>query len=224
MNMKPTREKDNATIEPGIEPLIEQIKIGQMDNFAYLIACPRTGKAALVDPAFEASRLLARVDELNLELEYILVTHGHFDHIGGNSDIRSGTGARMVAHSSARYELDLTVEHDETLMVGQVPVRCLHTPGHLYDSLCFVVADRAIITGDTLFVGECGRTDLPGADTRALHHSFFEVLVKLPDHLIVYPGHDYGPRPTSTMGQEKATNYTLEPRSVEDFVRFMAEP
>ena len=208
----------------GPEPYIEQVKVGGMDNFAYLIGCPGTGKAALVDPAFEASRLLARVGELDLELEYILVTHGHFDHIGGNSSIRKETGAKVVAHESARYEVDLKVKHEQVLKVGRVPVRCLHTPGHLYDSLCFVVDDGAIITGDTLFVGECGRTDLPGADPRTLHRSFFEILVELPDHLAVYPGHDYGPRPTSTMGEEKRTNYTLKPRSVEEFVKFMAEP
>ncbi len=217
--MNPPSEEETTRIEP----LIEQIKVGG-DNFAYLIGCPETRRAALVDPAFETSRLLACVRDLGLELEHIFVTHGHFDHIGGNSAIRTETGAKVVAHTSARYEVDLSVDHGETVMVGHVPVECLHTPGHLYDSLCFVVAGRAIMTGDTLFVGECGRTDLPGADPRALHHSFFSILVNLPDHLVVYPGHDYGPRPTSTLGEEKRTNYTLEPREVEDFVRFMAEP
>ncbi len=205
-------------------PLIDQMKVGHMENYAYIIGCPITRVAALVDPAFETNRLLARLDGLGLKLEYILCTHGHSDHIGGNLILKGATGARIVAHDSATHAVDLKVGHDEIIKVGKLPIRCLHTPGHSPDGLCFVVAETAVITGDTLFVGECGRTDLPGSDPRALYNSFFKVLVNLPDELIVYPGHDYGSRPHSTMGLEKKTNYTLEPRTLEDFVKFMAEP
>jgi glyoxylase-like metal-dependent hydrolase (beta-lactamase superfamily II) len=102
-------------------------------------------------------------------------------------------------------------------------VKVIHTPGHTRDSVCFLV-EKKLFTGDTLFVGECGRTDMPGSDAGALFESLFTRLMKLPDDTEVYPGHDYGPRPTSTIGAEKKNNYTLQPRTKEEFIEFMAEP
>lgn len=204
--------------------IFEQILLNTGANFAYLIGCPDTRKAALVDPAYETGRLLARVKQRDLKLEFILNTHGHSDHIGGNEALRRATGAEVVAHSLARHSVDKRLEHQDTFQIGQIKVKVLHTPGHTPDGVCFIVDERMLLTGDTLFVGECGRTDLPGSDPRQLWHSFFEVLYPLPDELVIYPGHDYGPKPFSALGEEKATNYTLEKRDIEEFVRFMAEP
>src|SRR5207248_237448 len=120
-----------------------------------------------------------------------------------------------------------------------------HTPGHRFDSVCYVVDARSdsegrdaaaepqrggrvtgthLLTGDTLFVGECGRVDLPGSDPVAMHRSLLTTLAKLPDDLVVLPGHDYGSRPTSTLGEERRTNYTLKSRSLDEFLAFMSEP
>ncbi|MEE3192183.1 MAG: MBL fold metallo-hydrolase, partial [Candidatus Thermoplasmatota archaeon] len=133
------------------------------------------------------------------------------------------TGAKVAAHSKAIFHVNQYLNHGDTLQVGNITVEVLHTPGHAHDSVC-LVADRHLFTGDTLFVGECGRTDLPGSNPRQLHHSLFEVLAVVPNTAIVWPGHDYGPHPSSTMGDERRSNYVLEPRSLEEFVAFMAEP
>lgn len=207
-----------------MKTLIEQIRVGPGANFAYIIGCPQTGVAALVDPAYEINHLLARAEDLNLKIKWVINTHGHLDHTGGNREVVKRTKAQVVAHELSAFQVDQTVSHQMEFMVGQVKVKVLHTPGHTPEEICLVVADKAVLTGDTLFVGECGRTDLPGSDPEAMHRTLFETLWELPDELVVYPGHDYGPKPYSTMGEEKATNYTLEPRSLEEFVTFMAEP
>lgn len=205
--------------------ILEQIRVGGMDNFAYLVGCRATGKAAVVDPAFGQELLHARAGALGLRIAWVINTHGHHDHAGGNDRMVALTGARVAAHPAARQRTDRRLAHDEMLALGEVRIRALHTPGHTPDGLCLLIDDEALLTGDTLFVGECGRTDLPGGDARALHRSLFEVLAALPDRLTVWPGHDYGcSAPHSTLGRERAENYTLKPRSVADFVAFMAEP
>ncbi len=111
----------------------------------------------------------------------------------------------------------------DVLKVGNLEIKVVHTPGHCPDSCCFI-AEKAIFTGDTLFVGECGRTDLPGSDVKSMHDSLLNKIRNLPDELVVYPGHDYGKTPTSTLGYEKANNYTLKHRTLPEFIRFMSEP
>jgi hydroxyacylglutathione hydrolase len=110
------------------------------------------------------------------------------------------------------------------LRIGRMSVEVLHTPGHRFDAVCFVVDRTHVLTGDTLFVGECGRVDLPGSDVPAMHHSLLTTLRALPDALVVCPGHDYGKTPLSTIGEEKRLNSTMQPRSLEEFRAFMAEP
>ena len=194
-----------------------------MANIAYLLGCEETRVAALIDPCFEPERLATRAKELGYRVEWVLNTHGHHDHINGNDRAVELTGAKVAAHSRAKFHVDQYLNHSDTLRVGEIAVEVLHTPGHARDAIC-LQADRHIFTSDTLFVGECGRTDLPGSDPYAMHRSLFEVLAEVPDSAVVWPGHDYGPRPSSTMGAERRENYVLAPRSLEEFVVFMAEP
>ena len=194
-----------------------------MANFAYLLGCEETRVAALIDPCFEPERLATNAKELGYRIEWIINTHGHHDHVNGNDHAVELTDAKVAAHSKAIFHINQYLSHGDTLQVGNIAVEVLYTPGHAHDSVC-LLADRHLFTGDTLFVGECGRTDLPGSNPRQLHHSLFEVLAVVPDTAIVWPGHDYGPHPSSTMGDERRSNYVLEPRSVEEFVAFMAEP
>src|SRR3972149_5428751 len=107
--------------------------------------------------------------------------------------------------------------------VGGLKVKVVHTPGHSPDSCCFIVAGR-VFTGDCLFVGDCGRVDLPGSSIEAMYDSLFTKVRKMDDALVVCPGHHYGPTPTSRIGHEKETNYTLQPRSLEEFKAFMRAP
>jgi len=203
--------------------IFHQIPVGPMQNFAYLIGDEKTGIAAVVDAAWEPETILDLAGKDKLKITLIINTHNHPDHTSGNDDLCRRTGAKIVAHEASEAQKDVSVKNGDTLKIGSLEAKFIHTPGHSPDSMC-VLVDNKLMTGDTLFVGECGRTDLDGGSSEQLYHSFFEKLVKLPDELEVYPGHDYGMRPSSTIGYEKTHNYVLKPRTLKEFLRFMKEP
>jgi hydroxyacylglutathione hydrolase len=118
---------------------------------------------------------------------------------------------------------DLSVDEGDTLKVGKISVKIIYTPGHSTDSICMLVNNQKLLTGDTLFVGECGRTDFPGGNTKNMYESL-NTLQKLNGNIEVYPGHDYGLKPSSTIWEEKKSNYTLLPRSLKEFIEFMSQP
>ncbi len=193
--------------------IFEQIRVGGDRNFAYLIGDPESGQAALIDPAHDPAMALARAAELGLTVVLLINTHGHADHIGGNSHVLKNSPARLVAHGNC--------QDGEELSLGELTLRLIHTPGHTPDSLC-VLAEFAgqvgrLVTGDTLFVGKVGGTGL-GDDARQEHISLHEKLMTLPDDTEVWPGHDYGVRPSSSIAEEKASNPFLLQTSFEDFV------
>jgi glyoxylase-like metal-dependent hydrolase (beta-lactamase superfamily II) len=193
------------------------------DNFSYILADEATREAAVVDSSFNAEEIVRVLKAEGFTLKYIFCTHGHSDHTAGNTELRSTLGGQIVVHSFSRVRADLKVEDGDTLNVGGVQVKVIYTPGHTTDGICLLVDGKKLLTGDTLFVGECGRTDLPGGNPKSLYDSLFNKLLKLGDDVEVYPGHDYGDKPSSTIGDEKETNYVLEPRSVKEFVEFMRE-
>lgn len=203
--------------------IVEQLQIGAMANFTYIVGDEASGEAAVVDPHGDVDLILEHAERHGLSVKYILNTHTHWDHVAGNEELKERTGAAVLTHPAGRADRDAEVNDGDAVRLGEAEIRVLHTPGHSPDSVCFV-AGNGVLTGDLLFVGECGRTDLPGGDAEAMHRSLFEILGSLPDETKVYPGHDYGPRPTSTLDHEKEHNYTLQPRTREEFVRFMAEP
>ncbi len=191
------------------------------DNFSYIIADKKTGEAAVVDSSYNANKIIKILQEEGLKLKYIINTHGHSDHTAGNSQLKHAFGAAIVAHKQATVESDVQVDEGDELVVGKTKIRVIYTPGHAEDGICLLVDGEKLLTGDTLFVGECGRTDLPGGDSERLYRSLFDKIVTLPDDIQVYPGHDYGAVPFSTVGKERKTNYVLKPRSLQDFVEFM---
>jgi glyoxylase-like metal-dependent hydrolase (beta-lactamase superfamily II) len=192
------------------------------DNFSYIIADDTTKEAAVVDPSFNADAIIRILRDQNLNVKYIINTHDHSDHTASNEDFRSNFGAKVVAHRLANVNKDISVVDGEVIRVGEIVIKVIHTPGHTPDSICLLVDDK-LLTGDTLFVGECGRTDLPGGSAEDMYHSLFDKLMKLDDNIRVYPGHDYGPKPYSTIGVERRTNYTLQKRTVDEFIAFMNE-
>ncbi len=194
------------------------------DNFSYIIADEVTREAAVVDSSFNSDELMRVLKAERFTLKYIICTHGHSDHTDGNSDLRSALGGQIVVHSASGVRADLKVDDGDVLHVGSVELKVIYTPGHTADSMCLLVDGKKLLTGDTLFVGECGRTDLPGGNAERMYDSLFNKLLKLDDEVEVYPGHDYGAKAYSTIGEERRTNYVLEPRSVEEFVEFMHEP
>jgi glyoxylase-like metal-dependent hydrolase (beta-lactamase superfamily II) len=129
----------------------------------------------------------------------------------------------VIAHTSSTNQKDIEVDDNSLIQVGEVKIKVIHTPGHTPDSICLLI-DNKLLTGDTLFVGECGRTDLPGGNAKELYYSLFGKLMKLDDEVEVYPGHDYGVHPYSTIGLEKKTNYVLKKRTLEEFIEFMGSP
>ena len=191
------------------------------DNFSYIIADEATREAAVVDSSFNAGEIIRVLKTERLTLKYVINTHGHSDHTAGNTELLSVFNAKTVAHKLSRINADIKVDDDDSINVGNVPIKVIHTPGHTPDGICLLVDNQKLLTGDTLFVGECGRTDLPGGNSRSLYDSLFNKLLKLDDAVEVYPGHDYGPKPYSTIGEQRRTNYVLQPRSLAEFIAFM---
>ena len=202
--------------------ILDQFRIGPLLNFTYLVADADAGEGVVIDPSFGIDPVLEQIDRRRVKVRYILNTHSHPDHVAGNQDVRDRTGAKVVAHRVAPLHQDISVGDGESFHAGRLSFQVVHTPGHTKDSVLYLF-DGHVATGDTLFVGECGRTDLPGGDPSEMYDSLLRRVVALDDALVVLPGHDYGPTPTSTIGREKAENYTLQPRTREEFLRFLAE-
>ena len=194
------------------------------DNFSYVIADEKTKEAAVVDSSFNSGVIIELLKNNKFNLKYIINTHGHSDHTAGNQELTSAFGAKVVAHELSKVNFDVAVVDGDILGVGQISLKVIYTPGHTIDSICLLVDNKKLLTGDTLFVGECGRTDFSGGNTKSMYDSLFNKLSKINDDVEVYPGHDYGVKPSSTIGEEKKSNYTLQPRSIEDFIDFMNSP
>ena len=202
--------------------IVDQLLVGPLLNFTYLVADREGGSAAVIDPSYGLEPVFEAIDRRGVKVRYVLNTHGHADHVVGNGEVVRRTGANVVAHRRAPAPPDVPVDEGAELAVGELSVKVLYTPGHTKDSVLYRFAGH-LATGDTLFVGECGRTDLPGGDPSEMYDSLVGRIARLEDELIVLPGHDYGPTPTSTIGREKQENYTLRPRSREEFLRFLAD-
>lgn len=218
---------------------IKQIELGPMQNYVYIIADRDERKALVVDPAWDIGGLLAELDKEGLELTGALVTHYHPDHIGGDfaghhieglTELMSQRPCKIYLHKAeapyVQKQLGLSpadyvaVDGETTLDVGRIPVRMLHTPGHTPGSQCFLV-DGHLVSGDTLFIGSCGRVDLPGSNPTDLYYSLNQKLKRLPDQTVLLPGHNYAPERTSTIGQEKDRNPFMRFERVEDYLRAM---
>ena len=203
---------------------ILQVEVGMMLNFSTLLASPRTGECAVVDPAFEVDRLLREVEQRGWRVSAILITHTHHDHIDGVAALAAATGApayvgagELEALRRAAPQATLhPIDHEAVLLIGGERLTALATPGHTLDARSYYTGE-AVATGDTLFVGGCGRTDFPGGDAPTLFGSL-QRLAALPEETRVYPGHDYGQTPTSTIGWERSTNPYVRCQTVEEFV------
>ena len=222
----------------------QQIPVGQMANLSYLVGSKSTREALLVDPAWSVDALLDRAEADGVKVVGALVTHYHQDHVGGSVFGMEIEGLpRLLArqpvpiHVNAREadgliavtgvsESDLVRrESGDVIELGELRVRLLHTPGHTPGSQCFLVeeADRpgALVSGDTLFLGSCGRVDLPGANPEDMYRSLNQILRALPDETLLYPGHLYSPEAVGTMGEQKRVNPFLRVANLEQFLTFI---
>jgi hydroxyacylglutathione hydrolase len=207
---------------------IRQYQMSHFVVFSYLVGCQKTKEAAVIDPAGDVEIILDDAAKHKFRITKIINTHGHIDHIMGNADLKKKTNAAifihesdahfMTAHSSYKLMMygaqpspspDVLVKDGDTISFGEEKLRVIHTPGHSQGSMC-LYAKGYIFTGDTLFVEGVGRTDLPGGSWPKLLDSITKKLFSLPDETVVFPGHNYGHRPTSTIGDEKRNNPFVE--------------
>lgn len=213
----------------------------RMANFVYVIGDDESRSCMVVDPAWDVPGIVDFIDREDMKLTGALVSHYHPDHVGGEifghtitglSELLSlrpvkvhvneleSEGVKIVTGLS---DSDLEKHSGgDTLSIGNVSVRLLHTPGHTPGSQCFLI-DSSLVSGDTLFIGGCGRVDLPGGNPTQMYYSLTQVLARLPDDTVLFPGHDYAPVPTSTIGDEKRQNQYLRMKSLEDWKRLMGE-
>ena len=206
--------------------IVEQIEIGPMQNFTYVIGCRRTHEVVIVDPAWDVTNLVEHINNKGYNLTAALATHYHPDHVGGSFGNNEVEGVaklmeinpvKVHAHKlevpglkkvTALSDSDIvSVESGDTLKVGDIEIEFLHTPGHTPGSQSFRVKNT-LISGDTLFINGCGRVDLPGSNSEDMYHSMCK-LCSLPDDTLLLPGHNYGHVPNATMGETKQMNTYL---------------
>lgn len=205
----------------GVRTMIfEQIATGGCQS--YLVGCEATMAAVLIDPELSRiDRYLGLAHQHGLAIRYVVDTHTHADHFSASRELGERLGVPVATHrlSPAPYA-DLRLDDGDMLIVGELRLQALHTPGHTRDSMCLLMDDR-VFTGDTLLIGGTGRTDLPTGDPHALYDSLFGKLLTLPPELLVFPAHDYKGRSHSTLGAELADNPRLRKRERGEFVEMM---
>ena len=204
--------------------LVEQMRVGSMAVFSYIVGCEREKEGLIIDPAGSEDRILSNAENMGLTVKYVVNTHGHADHTCGNRAILARTGAQLVVHEDDAQRISsgfnkiasvamgkrpsprahILVTEGDILKIGLTGLRVIHTPGHTPGSIC-LYGEGNLFTGDTLFVGAVGRTDLKGGSFEILLESLKKLLT-LPPETRVWPGHDYGDSPVSTLAHERNTN------------------
>lgn len=205
---------------------MKQLEVGPMQNYAYLIGDAETKDAAVIDAGWDLPAILTTLERDGYRLTRAFVTHHHFDHVMGLADLLKAAEIPVHIHEADAPMVSVPASYVEptrdgqVVMVGRVPVTVLHTPGHTPGSQC-LLADGHLFSGDTLFIGACGRWDLPGGDPRVLHESLAGKLRPLPDDTVLCPGHNYAEVPTTSLGEEKRTNPFLRVNSTDEFLRLI---
>ncbi|MDD5722314.1 MAG: MBL fold metallo-hydrolase [Syntrophales bacterium] len=203
---------------------LQQIQVGNMAVFAYIVGDKESGEGLVIDPAADTEHILSEASAAGITIRYIVNTHGHVDHISGNANMKDRTGAEIIIHrddadmlvstppmmlrmfgAKSSPPADRTVQDGESISIGKVVLQTIHTPGHSPGGMSLYTPGY-VFTGDTLFVEALGRTDLPGGSWNVMYDSIMKRLLTLPDETVVLPGHNYGRMPTSTVKNERENN------------------
>lgn len=201
---------------------VEQFLVGEMANFTYVIVDENNKDSIIVDPSWNLEIIFEYLKRNSLSNRYIINTHSHFDHIYGNEQVKSKTGAKVIQHKLSPLEKDIEVDEGELVEFGDSKIKIIHTPGHSRDSICLIVDDKIMLTGDTVFVGSCGRLDLPGGNPHEMFDSIYSKLVNLDGNLTILPGHHYGSSKTSTLQKEFESNFVFKFKDKDDFLLSMS--
>lgn len=210
-----------------------------MQNFVYLIGDRRAGECLAVDPAWDVDRIVAEAANDGMKITGALLTHTHYDHVNGVERLLELTDSKVYVNKAEKEFLEksradatgifinvsspnlIAVSDADKIRVGKTEIQFLHTPGHTPGSQCFLT-ENSLVSGDTLFIGYCGRCDLPGGDPERMYESLTGKLAKLDARTVLYPGHNYSEKPAALLGDEKASNPYLKAASLEDFYRAMS--
>lgn len=204
--------------------ILRQIELGPLNNFLYILGDKATRQGAIVDPAWDVPRLIREAEKENLTITGIYLTHTHPDHINGLNEILSHYNVPVYVNE---YEADfiadgqkeiIALEDGEAVPLGNISFETIHLPGHSPGSQGFLY-QNILLSGDCLFIDGCGRCDLPGSDPRAQYHSLYDTLMALPEETVIFSGHNYGPTPYATIGEQKQTNPYLTCSSEEEFLQ-----
>ncbi len=204
---------------------IHAMELGPMENFVYLVEDIASRRCALVDPAWEVERIIQKSRELELKITDILLTHSHHDHINGIEGVLEHASAEVhllkPEYEFWQHELDRPSLHHggDELRLGDTTITMLHTPGHTPGSACYQLGNE-IITGDTLFVFGCGRCDLKGGSPEDMFVTLKNMKQRLPQDMLIHPGHNYSVKPTSTLGEEIEGNPFMHYDDEEAFVNY----
>ena len=210
---------------PESDLYLQQMEIGPMENFVYLVGSKLTREVFVVDPAWQVDTVLRKVKEEGLKVKGALISHYHFDHTNGIEELLESCDCPVYVNKKDVPYMEFTsdrikdIDAGAKLKAGDVEIECVHTPGHTPGSQCFHVRGH-LISGDTLFINACGRTDFPGGDAKEMYYSLTQKLMKFDDSTILCPGHNYAEKTTTTMGEQKKTNPYLMCDSLDNFLRF----
>jgi len=205
------------------ELILKKYELGPLQNILYFIGDAKTKEIAVVDPAWDIDYLWEQVDKNNYTITSVFLTHGHPDHVNGLDKMldRYDVPAYISKHEADYYKPQhkniVEVDDHAKLKIGSIEFECLLAPGHTPGCQCFLYKN-VLIAGDVIFIDGCGRCDLPGGDAQIMYRSLLNVIKALPDETIIFPGHNYGPTPSDTVGEQKKTNPYLNAKDEQEFL------
>ena len=203
--------------------IFKQVFDTKTSTYTYLIASAKGREAVIIDPVLEnVDEYIQLLKELDLKLVKVIDTHIHADHVTGASKLKQATNCTtLMGEHTPADAVEIKVKDNELIKIDSLKIKSLYTPGHTSDSYSFLL-DNYLFSGDTLLINGTGRTDFQNGSSKDAYNSLFNVLLKLPEETLVYPGHDYNGKFSSTIGNEKKFNPRLQVKSVDEYVEIMS--